>query len=165
MGIPYPKLEVFAQSCLETNDEVALADLIDGMNLTVEWGRENLDLNGTHDISWVKKQGEKIAKTLPNIDPARPAGPDENEKTNNVSQAAMTEEDKVNPSPPIPKRNDDSSLPESPVTYPSKEEVWKNIVNSKEQRLGPECPTEVYATRFYPRNGGRDPRLNHGNFA
>jgi len=34
MGLPYPKLEIFAQSLLATNSMVALTDLIDGMDLT-----------------------------------------------------------------------------------------------------------------------------------
>lgn len=28
-------------------------DLIDGMNLTLEWGEENLDLEGTVDADWI----------------------------------------------------------------------------------------------------------------
>jgi hypothetical protein len=34
MGLPYPILEIFAQSLLDTNDMVALTDIIDGMDLT-----------------------------------------------------------------------------------------------------------------------------------
>lgn len=36
-GLPYPKLEIFAQSLLDTYNAVALADLIDGMDLSEEW--------------------------------------------------------------------------------------------------------------------------------
>lgn len=35
--VPYPTLEVFAQSLLDTNNKVDLTDLVDGMNLTEEW--------------------------------------------------------------------------------------------------------------------------------
>ncbi|WEW55165.1 hypothetical protein PRK78_000594 [Emydomyces testavorans] len=165
MGIPYPKLEVFAQSLLETNDEVALADLIDGMNLTNEWGLENLDLHGTHDISWVKKQNEKISRTLPKIDFACLLELDASEEKEGIYQAGMHKENKEITSPSVPETDNNSCLHECPITYLSKEEVWKNIVNTKERRLGIECPTEVFATRFYPRKNGWDPRLKHGNFA
>jgi hypothetical protein len=40
MGLPYPTLEIFAQSLPDTNDMVALTDLIDGMNLTEKWSLE-----------------------------------------------------------------------------------------------------------------------------
>jgi hypothetical protein len=159
MGIPYPKLEVFAQSLLETNDEVALADLIDGMNLTEEWGLENLDLEGTHDISWVKKRNEKINRNLPKPDllPCTPE-PDAN------GLATTQKEAKEAASLTLPETDNDPYLTELPIAF-SKKEVWTDIVNTKERRPGPECPTDVFATRFYPRKGGGDPRLKHGNLA
>ena len=49
-GLPYPQLEVFAPSLLDTLDSVDLEDLVDGMNLTEQWGIENLDLSGTNDV-------------------------------------------------------------------------------------------------------------------
>ncbi|WEW60956.1 hypothetical protein PRK78_006444 [Emydomyces testavorans] len=64
-GLPYPKLSVFAQSLLETYDEVALTDLVDGMNLTEEWGSENLDLAGTTDGSYALLKNEKIRASVP----------------------------------------------------------------------------------------------------
>ncbi|MAD87682.1 MAG: hypothetical protein CL912_32380 [Deltaproteobacteria bacterium] len=65
MGIPYPKLAIFAQSLLDTVDMVGLSDLIDGMNLTEEWGAENLDLTGTNDVSWALAKNEKIRASVP----------------------------------------------------------------------------------------------------
>ena len=50
--LPYPKLSVYAQSLLDTMNWVDLEDLIDGMDLTLEWGKENLDLHGTIDAQW-----------------------------------------------------------------------------------------------------------------
>lgn len=44
-----------------------LEDLVDGMNLSMEWGEENLDLDGTTDVSWENgKMGalEKEGRTL-----------------------------------------------------------------------------------------------------
>ncbi|KAK2808359.1 hypothetical protein FQN50_004744 [Emmonsiellopsis sp. PD_5] len=64
-GLPYPKLPMFAQSLLETDDEVALTDLVDGMDLSEEWGRENLDLDGIIDNAWAVKKNDKIRATVP----------------------------------------------------------------------------------------------------
>lgn len=52
MDLPYPKLPIYAQSLLDTMNFVDLEDLIDGMNLTCEWGLENLNLDGTLDGDW-----------------------------------------------------------------------------------------------------------------
>ncbi|CVL07742.1 hypothetical protein LB506_012689 [Fusarium annulatum] len=51
-GLPYPKLDVFIQSCLDTGDELKLCDVIDGTDLPEEWGEENLELDGTNDVDW-----------------------------------------------------------------------------------------------------------------
>lgn len=51
-GVPYPKLHVFTQSLLETNNEVDLAELVDGMNLSLDWGEANLNLEGPRDPEW-----------------------------------------------------------------------------------------------------------------
>lgn len=67
-GIPFPKLEVFAQSLLDTSNLVDLEDLIDDMNLSTAWGEEHLDLDGTTEVDWAKwrietleQQGEKLS--------------------------------------------------------------------------------------------------------
>jgi len=65
MGLPYPILEVFAQSLLDTNDMVALTDLIDGMNLTEQWGLEHLNLDAENDLAWVWRKNEKIRASVP----------------------------------------------------------------------------------------------------
>lgn len=66
-GIPFPKLEVYARSLLETGNLADLEDLIDGMNLSIAWGETHLALNGTTDVEWAKwkieilrKEGEKL---------------------------------------------------------------------------------------------------------
>ncbi|KAF5659101.1 hypothetical protein FCIRC_12622 [Fusarium circinatum] len=51
-GLPYPKLDVFIQSCLDSGDELQLCDVIDGTDLPEEWGEEHLELDGTHDVEW-----------------------------------------------------------------------------------------------------------------
>lgn len=65
LGLPYPKLEVYAQSLLDTFSGVALCDLVDGMNLSKEWGDDHLDLTGTNDVEWTKKKNERIRKNVP----------------------------------------------------------------------------------------------------
>lgn len=67
-GLPYPKLEVFAQSLLGIQDRVALTDLVDGMDLTEEWGEEHLSLDGTSDILYAKRKNEKIRASGPQDD-------------------------------------------------------------------------------------------------
>ncbi|KAF1841842.1 uncharacterized protein K460DRAFT_388672 [Cucurbitaria berberidis CBS 394.84] len=65
MGLPYPTLEIFAQSLLDTNDMVALTDLIDGMDLTEQWGLEHLKLDAENDLAWTRRKNEKIRASVP----------------------------------------------------------------------------------------------------
>ena len=63
-GLPYPKLDVFIQSCLDTRNEVQLCDVVDGTNLPEEWGEENLKLDGFNDVEWAKdvnRRGREFA--------------------------------------------------------------------------------------------------------
>lgn len=63
-GLPYPKLDVFIQSCLDTRNELQLCDVVDGTNLSEEWGEENLELDGVQDVEWAKdlnKRGREFA--------------------------------------------------------------------------------------------------------
>lgn len=46
---------MYAQSLIDTKNSVDLQDLIDGMNLSEEWGEENLDLEGTTDTEWLER--------------------------------------------------------------------------------------------------------------
>lgn len=66
-GLPYPKLPVFAQSLLDTWNLVDLDDLVDGMNLTLEWGEANLHLDGTVDGDWARWKTDALhhGKALP----------------------------------------------------------------------------------------------------
>ncbi|KAI1073207.1 hypothetical protein LB507_010874, partial [Fusarium sp. FIESC RH6] len=72
-GLPYPKLNVFIQSCLDTRNQLALCDVVDGTDLPEEWGEENLDLEGINDVEWaedINKRGcefenGKFAKWAP----------------------------------------------------------------------------------------------------
>lgn len=59
-GLPYPKQHVFAQGLLDTWNLVDLEDLVDGMNLTVEWGEANLDLEGTIDADWGRWRADAL---------------------------------------------------------------------------------------------------------
>jgi len=55
-NLPYPSLIFFAQSLLDTQNTVDLEDLIDGMNLSEEWGEEHLDLDKDIDVQWARSQ-------------------------------------------------------------------------------------------------------------
>ena len=61
-GLPFPKLDAYAQSLLDTNRCAALEDLIDGMNLSEEWGQRHLDLSGYTDTAWAKWMNGKLAQ-------------------------------------------------------------------------------------------------------
>lgn len=61
-GLPYPKLDVFIQSCLDTNNMLQLCDVIDGTNVTEEWGEKHLDLEGTNDVEWAIETNRKGRK-------------------------------------------------------------------------------------------------------
>lgn len=65
MGIPYPKLEIFAQSLLDTQRWCDLEDLIDGMDLTLEWGEQHLDLDRPCNVEYAEKKNSKIRATVP----------------------------------------------------------------------------------------------------
>ncbi|KAF6225244.1 hypothetical protein HO133_010441 [Letharia lupina] len=61
-GIPVPKLVVFAQSLLDTNNGVDLEDLVNGMNLSMEWGEEYLELDGSTDVAWANWKAEALER-------------------------------------------------------------------------------------------------------
>ncbi|KAK7954632.1 hypothetical protein PG996_015441 [Apiospora saccharicola] len=65
MGLPYPKLEYWAQSLLDTQRFGDLEDLIDGMNLSEEWGEEHLDLDRTANVDYAKWKNEQIRASIP----------------------------------------------------------------------------------------------------
>ncbi|KAI0977590.1 hypothetical protein F4678DRAFT_413517 [Xylaria arbuscula] len=58
-GLPYPKLDVFIQSCLDTGDRLQLCDVIDGTDLPEQWGEDNLDLDGFNDTEWAKDMNKR----------------------------------------------------------------------------------------------------------
>jgi hypothetical protein len=58
-GLPYPKMDVFIQSCLDTGNRLQLCDVVDGTDLPEEWGEENLDLEGFNDIEWAKDMNKR----------------------------------------------------------------------------------------------------------
>lgn len=51
-GLPYPKLHVLIQSFLEANDRVSLCDVVDGSDVSEEWGSKHLALDGSSDTAW-----------------------------------------------------------------------------------------------------------------
>ena len=59
-GLPYPKLDVYIQSLIDTHDMVALCDIVDGTDVTEDWGEKNLDLSGMTDADWIKWKNDAI---------------------------------------------------------------------------------------------------------
>ena len=64
MGLPYPKLHLFVQSTIDTRDAVALADVIDGMDLSEQWGFANLDLTRQEDARWAQWANARMEEIL-----------------------------------------------------------------------------------------------------
>ncbi|KAH8723981.1 hypothetical protein GQ44DRAFT_295118 [Phaeosphaeriaceae sp. PMI808] len=58
-GVPYPALHVLVQSFLDTNDVVSLCDIIDGTDVSEEWGHKSLDLSGTNDVQWAEHMNKR----------------------------------------------------------------------------------------------------------
>lgn len=61
-GLPYPTLPILVQSFIDTHNDVALCDIIDGTNVSEEWGNDNLELDGTNDIEWADAMNERLYK-------------------------------------------------------------------------------------------------------
>ena len=49
-SLPYPKLHIYAHSLLDGKNIIDLEDLVDGMNLSMELGEQNLQLDGSTDV-------------------------------------------------------------------------------------------------------------------
>ncbi|KUJ11189.1 uncharacterized protein LY89DRAFT_595115, partial [Mollisia scopiformis] len=64
-GLPYARLDIFAQSFLDKHELVDLVDLVDGMDLAPEWGIEHLQLDGTVDVAWAERKNEAIRTSVP----------------------------------------------------------------------------------------------------
>lgn len=116
--IPYPKLHLFAQALLERQNVNDLQDLVDGMDLTEEWGEENLRLDdlGEDYTQWVAEKNEKIREALP---------PD-------VKAEALELGTEV------------YELDEEPDLR----DTFLHLVRTKEGRIGLEISRELYATKY-----------------
>ncbi|POR33450.1 Uncharacterized protein TPAR_06371 [Tolypocladium paradoxum] len=62
-GLPYPKLNILIQSFLDASDSLSLCDVVDGSNVSEEWGSDNLNLQGKVDLEWIKKKNEAIKQS------------------------------------------------------------------------------------------------------
>ncbi|KAK3308353.1 uncharacterized protein B0T15DRAFT_105873 [Chaetomium strumarium] len=65
-GIPYPKLEHFAQSLLDTQKYADLEDLVDGMDLDEAWGEANLQLDQVPS-DYINHKNTLICQSLPGL--------------------------------------------------------------------------------------------------
>lgn len=61
-GLPYPKLDILMQSLLDTQDKLSLVDLIDGTDVSEQWGVDHLNLDGATDLEWAKKKNKMIVE-------------------------------------------------------------------------------------------------------
>ncbi|KAK3080349.1 hypothetical protein LTS18_002237, partial [Coniosporium uncinatum] len=59
-GLPYPRLDVFVQSLLDTYNIVALCDVVDGTDVSLDWGSQHLDLAGTNDVQWAIQTNSRL---------------------------------------------------------------------------------------------------------
>ncbi|GAT24835.1 similar to An12g05550 [Aspergillus luchuensis] len=57
-GLPYPKLSVYVQSAIDSKSLLDLEELIDGMDLSEEWGHKTLDLEGQTDTQWLEDRAQ-----------------------------------------------------------------------------------------------------------
>ncbi len=65
-GIPYPKLELFAQSLLNLQQYADLNDLVDGMDLDEAWGETHLlQLDKPAPVEYIREKNDMIASSLP----------------------------------------------------------------------------------------------------
>lgn len=65
-NIPYPKLEVFAQNLLSIQKWDHLTALVDGMDLSLEWGQQNLRLGtlSEEEVEYTRAKMEKYAESM-----------------------------------------------------------------------------------------------------
>lgn len=128
--LPYPKLHLFAQALLERQDLCDLQDLVDGMDLTEEWGEENLRF-GKHSeeyTRWLVERNAKIREALP-----------QDIKDEVLQDDLGTELYELDEEPP------------------DFRETFVRLVQTKEGRIGLEAPKEWSATK-YRTKGSPDPR-------
>lgn len=132
--IPYPKLHLLAQSLMERHQFNDLQDLVDGMDLTEEWGEQNLKFDtglSEEYAQWVATKNAKIRAALP-----------QESKDEPMNQMFGTEV---------------YEMAEGPVDFT---ENFVRSVRTKQRRIGLELeehPGTRYATRFRLK-GSPDPR-------
>ncbi|KAF2166305.1 hypothetical protein M409DRAFT_23497 [Zasmidium cellare ATCC 36951] len=65
-NIPYPKLEVFAQNLVSIQKWDHLTALVDGMDLSLEWGQQHLRLGtlSEEEVEYTRAKMEKYAESM-----------------------------------------------------------------------------------------------------
>jgi len=65
-NVPYPKLEVFAQNLVSIQKWNDLTALVDGMDLSLEWGQQHLRLGtlSEEEVEYTKAKMEKYAESM-----------------------------------------------------------------------------------------------------
>lgn len=69
-GVPYASLKDLVQSYLDMHDLVSLCDIVDGANLSYEWGKIHLNLNGTTDVKWAQQRNAELMGGEGKFDPS-----------------------------------------------------------------------------------------------
>ena len=70
--VPYPKLEYFVQGMMDTQNWVGVQELVDGMDLTEEWGEGWLDLDKPGEVEYAKSKNERILGSMSKFPEAIP---------------------------------------------------------------------------------------------
>jgi hypothetical protein len=144
-GLPYPRLEVLIQSLLDMRDVVALADVVDGADISEEWGVDHLDLAGTNDVEWARRRNELLQTA--------------------AAEAAAVGDSESESGGLLLGGNGDGGSGDGNgggggggVAIVSRRELWREIIHEKVQRISGKYPEELYATR-YRLLGSEDPWL------
>ncbi|KAF2818209.1 hypothetical protein CC86DRAFT_169790 [Ophiobolus disseminans] len=67
-GVPYAPLKELVQSYLDIHDLVSLCDIVDGANLSYEWGKLHLNLDGDTDMDWAQQRNAELMGPEGNFD-------------------------------------------------------------------------------------------------
>ncbi|KAH6634806.1 hypothetical protein B0J18DRAFT_406410 [Chaetomium sp. MPI-SDFR-AT-0129] len=132
--LPYPKLHLFAQSLLERQNMSDIQDLVDGMDLTEEWGDDHLFSNKTSSASkegyarWVSNKNAQIRAALP--DEVK------NDPLTAILGTSLYE------------------LGDGPINF---RENFNHLARTRQERIGPEYPPGTFVTKFRAK-GSPDPR-------
>ncbi|GAW19661.1 hypothetical protein ANO14919_091500 [Xylariales sp. No.14919] len=71
--IPYPRLDFFAQGLLDTQHWMELEQLVDGMDLDMEWAQANIDFDRPGRIEYAEEKNGRIRNSLASFPSSSPS--------------------------------------------------------------------------------------------